>query len=161
VSGAAEALFLRQFSADIRLLTQCSAQLSAGHRRDLARAGVRTITTPVAGYELAQGEIHVYLEGETGPLVFDVIYPALGTRPRNELATLLGIPSAADGKVVANAPFGTRVAGVYCAGDLVEGLDQIVVALGQGAVAATRAHNWLREQEALTTEAVFHTHVEE
>ena len=92
--------------------------------------------------------------------MFDVLYPALGTRPRNELATLLGIPIAADGKVVADAPFGTCVAGLYCAGDIVEGLDQIVVAFGQGAVAATRAHNWLRAQDAQTAEAVLDEHFE-
>jgi thioredoxin reductase (NADPH) len=36
----------------------------------------------------------------------------------------------------------------------VEGLDQISVALGQGAIAATRAHNWLRDQDGQTVEAV-------
>jgi len=29
----------------------------------------------------------------------------------------------------------------------VAGLDQISVAIGQGAMAATRLHNWLREQD--------------
>ena len=36
--------------------------------------------------------------------------------------------------------------GFFGAGDLVQGLDQISVAMGHGALAATRAHNWLREQ---------------
>ena len=39
------------------------------------------------------------------------------------------------------------------AGDVVQGLDQISVAMGQGALAATRAHNWLREQDRHTLQA--------
>lgn len=35
---------------------------------------------------------------------------------------------------------------ILAAGDVVEGLSQISVAMGHGAVAATRAHNWLRQQ---------------
>lgn len=48
-------------------------------------------------------------------------------------------------------PFGAfsdgLLSGVYAAGDLIEGLDQISVATGQGAMAATRLHNRLREQD--------------
>ena len=154
VSGAAEALFLRQFSTDIRLLTQFSAELTEEQRRDLETAGIETITDPIAGYEVVEASIEVRLEGAAKPLAFDVIYPALGVRPRNALAESLGVQLVDDGKVAASAPFGTAVEGVYCAGDLVEGLDQISVAMGQGAVAATRAHNWLRECEGQTAEAV-------
>jgi thioredoxin reductase (NADPH) len=154
VSGASEALFLRQFSSRVHLLTQCSAELTDQQRDDLAQAGIRTVTDPVAGYELAGKKMRLRFKGGHPPLVFDVIYAALGTRPRHALAVSLGIPLTNDGKVSAHAPFGTNVEGVFCAGDLVEGLDQISVAMGQGAVAATRAHNWLRAQEAQTAEAV-------
>ena len=154
VSGASEALFLRQYSPDVRLLTQCSAELTAEQRRDLELAGIRTITDPIEDYELTESGMNVHLEGVSRTLAFDVLYPALGVRPRNQLAASLGIPLAADGKVAAGAPFGTEVAGVYCAGDLVEGLDQISVAMGQGAVAATRAHNGLRTQDGDTARAV-------
>jgi thioredoxin reductase (NADPH) len=154
VSGASEALFLRQFSPDVHLLTQCSAELTAEQRRDLEIAGIRTITDPIADYILTGSGMEVYLERRSEPLVFDVLYPALGVRPRNRLAESLGIPLGDDGKVAASAPFGTEVAGVYCAGDLVEGLDQISVAMGQGAVAATRAHNWLRTLDGDTARAV-------
>ena len=154
VSGAAEALFLRQFSKDVHLLTQSSAELTRDQRRDLVRTGIQTITDPIAGYELAGNRMLVRLAGKPEPLEFDVVYPALGTRPRNALAKMLGIPIAADGKVAPDAMLGTPSPGVFCTGDLIEGLDQISVAMGQGAVAATRAHNWLREQDGQTTDAV-------
>lgn len=154
VSGAAEALFLRQFSPNVRLLTQCSAELTDRQRRELARAGIRTITEPIEAYELVPDGMEVRLAGDDVPLAFDVLYAALGVRPRNALARMLGIAIADDGKVAPDAPFGTACPGAYCAGDLVEGLDQISVAMGQGAVAATRAHNWLREQDGDTADAV-------
>jgi len=103
----------------------------------------------------------VRLQGKSEPLEFDVVYPALGTRPRTALAKMLGITVSADGKVAPDAALGTPCPGVFGAGDLVEGLDQISVAVGQGAIAATRAHNWLREQDGQTTEAVIeesHSH---
>ena len=90
-------------------------------------------------------EVHVQDRAE--PLVFDVVYPAFGTRQRTELAVSLGLDVDDAGAVDARAPYGTSVAGLYCAGDIVDGLDQISVASGQGAMAATRLHNWLRERE--------------
>ena len=37
----------------------------------------------------------------------------------------------------------TNLPGVWTAGDVVAGLDQISVAMGHAAVAATAVHNWL------------------
>ena len=42
----------------------------------------------------------------------------------------------------------TSVAGLYAVGDVVEGLDQISVATGQAAVAATAIHNLLRDRDS-------------
>jgi thioredoxin reductase (NADPH) len=157
VSGAAEALFLRQYSTDVTLLPQHTAELTDEERQDLASAGIRTLETPVASYEPVKGAMRLLLEGESKPHEFGVLYAALGTRPRNRLAKSLGLPVDDDGKVGGDAPFGTDVEGLFCAGDLVHGLDQISVAMGQGAIAATRAHNWLREQDGHTVEAVLDT----
>jgi thioredoxin reductase (NADPH) len=41
----------------------------------------------------------------------------------------------------------TPVRGLFAAGDVVEGLDQISVAAGQAAVAATALHNLLRQRD--------------
>ena len=143
-SGAAESLFLRQFTDDLTLLTHRRAELAEGERRDLEAAGVEIVTEPVEKYELDGRGMRVRVEGRGEPLDFDALYPALGSRPRNALAKSLGIAVKEGGEVAADAPMGTTVPGVYCAGDLVDGLDQISVAMGQGALAATRAHNWLR-----------------
>lgn len=145
--GAGEALCLRQYSADITLIPNNFAELD---RRELAKmreAGIKVIEQPMDRLHPLDDRMDVYLCGEGKPLSFDVIYPALGVTPRSELAQALGIQISDSGEVAMTAPFGTPVEGLYAAGDIVEGLDQISVAMGHGAVAATKAHNWLRERE--------------
>lgn len=154
VSGAGEALFLRQFSDRITLLPKDEAELTPRERSDLASAGINTVVTPIAHYRPTPEGMQVHLEGLSDPLTFDVLYPALGVTPRSELVAMLGLERNTGGKAQPEAPFGTTIAGLYCAGDVVEGLDQISVAMGHGAIAATKAHNWLRDRDGETTAAV-------
>ena len=154
VSGAAEALFLRRYSSDVTLLPWQSAELTKEEREDLAREGVSTIADPGTRYEPTETKMRLYVRGRADALAFDIVIPALGSRPRNALAAALGLQVNEAGKVPADSPLGTSVAGLYCVGDLVEGLDQISTAMGEGAVAATRAHAWLREQDRQTVDAV-------
>lgn len=153
--GAGEAMFLRTYSSDVTLIPRAYAELAELDRAELAKAGVRVVERSVAHFEPGETEMRVHLQGGglqdgEAPLVFDVVYPALGCRQRTELAQALGLPVDEVGAVDSRAPYGTTVAGLYCVGDIVDGLDQISVAIGHGAIAATRAHNYLRarEQEA-------------
>lgn len=153
-SGAAEALFLRGFSENVVLLPRRDVELTPEERRDLAAAGVQTIMQPVESYSPQHDAMLVKLAGVEAPLRLDVLYPALGCRPRSTLAAQMDLPLSPIGKLNDQAPFGTDVPGLFGAGDIVEGLDQITVAMGHGAIAATRAHNWLREQDGHTLPAV-------
>lgn len=155
ISGAGEALFLRQFSDDITLLPKCEPDLTPAERTDLMAAGIKTITQPITRYCPTPNSFKIFVEGNDTPLEFDVVYPALGVRPRNALADNLGLAINDNGKVDEGSIFQTPIKGLYCVGDLVEGLDQISVAMGHGAIAATKAHNWLREQDGQTVKAVF------
>lgn len=74
---------------------------------------------------------------------FDVLYPALGLRHASELATAIGAQAHADGQLVVSDHYETTVKGLYAAGDVALGLNQINVAAGQAAVAATAIHNAL------------------
>ena len=154
MSGAGEALFLRQFSDNVTLLPKDEAELTPEERADLAAAGVHTIVAPITRYAPQTDSMQIYVEGQAAPLSFDVLNPALGVTPRNELAAGLSLTLNDCGKADAASPFGTNIPGLFCAGDVVEGLDQITVAIGHGAVAATKAHNWLRDQHGETVEAV-------
>ena len=74
---------------------------------------------------------------------FDSIYVALGLRARSALAVALGAEHDADGALTVDAHQQTTVPGLYAAGDVVQGLAQISVAMGQAAIAATAIHNGL------------------
>ena len=145
--GAAEALFLRRFSSDVTLVPLNFAELDRGELAAMREVGITVVEHPVARLAALPHRMEVYLEGNAQPLSFDVVYPALGVTPRTELAAALGLSFCPSGELEMSAPFGTTVEGLYAAGDVVEGLDQISVAMGHGAVAATKAHNWLRERD--------------
>jgi thioredoxin reductase (NADPH) len=151
--GAAEALFLRQYSPDITLMPLSHPALSEEQASELARAGIVVKTGALHALNPGPDGMEVHLEGEAAPLLFGVIYPALGSRPRAELAVRIGIELEAEGCVPVRSIRGRCVPGVFAAGDVVEGLDQISVAMGHGALAATSAHNWLREQDRQTLQA--------
>jgi thioredoxin reductase (NADPH) len=146
--GAKEALFLRRYSSDITLIPRAFDELDSQERRELEQAGITTVEHALDHFELNDDTMLVYLQGQGKPLVFDVVYPALGTRQRTQLAQSLGIVLNDQGAVDARSPYGTTVAGLYCIGDIVDGLDQISVAMGHGAIAATKAHNYLRTMES-------------
>jgi len=146
--GAKEALFLRGYSENLTLVPRAFAELQADERAELERAGITVIEQAVERFEPAEHVMRVHVEGRSEPLEFDVVYPALGTRQRTDLARSLGVPLDGNGAVDARSPYGTAVAGLYCVGDIVDGLDQISVAMGHGAIAATKAHNYLRSMEA-------------
>ena len=72
---------------------------------------------------------------------FDVLYSALGLKLRSELAIALGRGARRTRRALVDDHNRTTVKGLYAAGGVVRGLDQIVVAMGHAAVAATDIHN--------------------
>jgi thioredoxin reductase (NADPH) len=101
---------------------------------------VRIEERPVAALELREERIAALrIGGEERR--FDILYSALGLRYRTELAAALGAEMDAKGALVVDAGMMTSIPGLYAAGDIVAGLDQIVVGMGHAAIAATRIHN--------------------
>jgi thioredoxin reductase (NADPH) len=67
----------------------------------------------------------------------------LGCHPQTDLIAGLK-PNVDDrGALVVNAHQQTSIQGLYAAGDIVRGLNQIIVAAAEGAIAATNIHNRL------------------
>lgn len=157
VSGAAEALFLKTFSDNVTLLPRRDVDLTEAECAELEAAGVTVLSDPVVRFEPTADTMAVHLARHREPFIFDVLYPALGTRPRSRLAQQLGLGLDPEGYAPADAPSVTEVPGLYCAGDVVDGLDQIGVAMGHGAVAATKAHNWLRQRDGESIQAVLNS----
>ena len=81
---------------------------------------------------------------------FDLVYSALGTSANAELARALDARIGEDGRLFVDQHQATSVKGLYAAGDVVRGLNQIAVASAEAAVAATAIHNALREADGWT-----------
>jgi thioredoxin reductase (NADPH) len=145
--GAAEAMFLRQYSSEVTLIPKWQVALTDAQRGELATSGVDVLEGRVLRLETTEEAMFVAIEGEAKPRRFDTLYPAFGSTPRSELAAMLGPLTDPKGCIPFSAFSDGLLPGVYAAGDVIEGLDQISVAMGQGAMAATRLHNWLREQD--------------
>ena len=145
--GAAEAMFLRQYSRDVTLIPKWQVALTDRQRSELEASGVDVLEGRVLRLDATEEAMFVTIEGETEPRRFDTLYPAFGSTPRSELAAMLGPLTDPNGCIPFGAFSDGLLPGVYAAGDVIEGLDQISVAIGQAVMAATRLHNWLREQD--------------
>ncbi|MBL8257960.1 MAG: NAD(P)/FAD-dependent oxidoreductase [Pseudoxanthomonas mexicana] len=147
--GVSEALFLRSFSSKVTLLAQSSVELDATTRQALARAGIAWAPSPVAHLDFSDSQVTATLQ-DSSVLRFDTLYPALGSDPNHALARSLGVELSEAGCIVVDRHQRTSMAGVYAIGDIVAALDQISVAMGHAAVAATSLHNDLREADGQT-----------
>ena len=146
--GRAEAIFLRSYTPDLTLVAPDGPhELDAADRKLLAEAGVDLVDVPIDAIEPGGDQIAVVLAGHR--LSFDSIYPALGSDTHTQLAELLGAAQAGDACIRVDSHQRTSVPGLYAAGDVVLGLDQISHAMGEGGVASTTIRNDLAERQRL------------
>jgi thioredoxin reductase (NADPH) len=149
--GPAEAFFLRSYTADVTLVAPDKAlDLSPEDRDKLRAAGIDTVDGPARAVAITGNCIVV--ETAEGTYSFDSIYPALGSDTHTQLAEMAGAKLAGDSCIVTDNHQRSSVAGLYAAGDVVHGLDQISHAMGEGGVAATTIRNDLSAQKPLWRE---------
>ncbi len=140
--GLGEASFLaRTYSRDVTLLTLGEPMvLDEEARGTLRRHGIKVVTEPIEALAIEGARIAAVRAGGIEHR-FDTLYSALGLRVRNGLALALGAEQDEGGALVVDSHNRTGVPGLYAAGDLVRGLNQVVVAMGHAAIAATAIHN--------------------
>lgn len=140
--GQREAEFLLTYSERVTLI-HIADKLDRATTQRLHQRGIRTLEAKIDSLRIESGELQILREGRP-PEKFDVWYSALGCLPQNRLAIELGAELDDKGTLVVNAHQETSVPGLYAAGDVVQGLNQIVVAAAEAAIAATDIHNKLR-----------------
>lgn len=74
---------------------------------------------------------------------FDAVFAALGCKVRSQLALAVGARCREEGYVTVDEHQRTSVDGMYAIGDVVKALNQIAVAFGQAAIAASHVHREL------------------
>jgi thioredoxin reductase (NADPH) len=146
--GTREALFVRGFTADLTLISpHGDHDLDAKCLAQLDEAGIARAAGPCGGWAI-EGD-RIALDTADERLAFDSVYPALGSHVRSELAELAGAQTAEDHHIVVDDHLETTVPGLFAAGDVVIGLDQISHAMGQAGVAATTIRNHLANERPL------------
>lgn len=155
-----EALFMRTYTPHVTLLTLGEPMdLATEMQAALDRAGVSVEEEPAAGVTIADGRItHVVLRSGR-ERAFDTLYSALGTLARSSLAAEIGATMDECGRLIVDGHQRASVPGVFAAGDVVSTLNQISVAMGEAAKAATAIHNDLRRQEGMTAETLVRAHI--
>jgi thioredoxin reductase (NADPH) len=139
-----EATLLRSYTADLTVLSlRRPLETSAEERAELLSIGIELVDEPVAELVDDSEGMSVRLAQSSRILRFDTIYTALGLRGRSELAVRLGAEQDEDGMLIVDDHQRTSVPGVYAVGDVVKGLTQIGVAMGQAAVAASTINSSL------------------
>ncbi|OGN44096.1 MAG: pyridine nucleotide-disulfide oxidoreductase [Caulobacterales bacterium RIFCSPHIGHO2_01_FULL_70_19] len=146
-TGVREAAFLRTYSDRVTLIHVGPAgDLTANGELD--RLGIELIRAPIDNVRLEGDRVTALSWGGTSR-AFDLVYSALGTSPNAQLARAVGAAVGDDGRLVVDAHQRTSVAGLYAAGDVVRGLNQIAVATAEAAIGATAIHNDLRHADGL------------
>ena len=115
--------------------------LEGEERERLERQGVKIVEEPIAALDVRDGRIAALRTGGGRELRFEVLYSALGLRYRTDLGRALGAACDDAGSLLVDAHNQTSVKGLHAIGDAARGLDQVVVAMGHAAVAATYIHN--------------------
>ena len=146
--GMREALFLRGYTRDLTLVApHGSLELDPKCHDALERAGVVRADGPCGGWAI-EGD-RLAFDTASGRMAFDSVYPAMGSFIRSELAVAAGARASEDGCLEVDDHQRTTVPGLFAAGDVVKGLDQISHAMGEAGVAAVTIRNLLDERRPL------------
>jgi thioredoxin reductase (NADPH) len=146
--GMREAVFLRGYTADLTLVApEAEHSLDASCQAALDDAGIARIDGPCGNYAIEGDQLA--FDTARGRMRFDSVYPAMGSRIRSGLAVQAGARAADDGCLEVDDHQRTSLPGLFAAGDVAKGLDQISHAMGEAGVAATTIRNMLAEQKPL------------
>ncbi len=138
--AANEARFMRRYSPFVTLISPEGSVATT-------KQGIHVLESPMERLSLADSHLIVTLQSQATHR-FDALYIALGTTPQSSLARGLRVQLSSEGHIAVDAKYRTSIDGAYAIGDVTEGLDQIAVAMSQGAIAATAIHNGFDETPA-------------
>jgi thioredoxin reductase (NADPH) len=145
-AGVQEALYLRHFTPDLTLFMTSDAQaLAPAEHERLAQAGIRLAEGAVESIRAWDGQI-IVRHGDSDAAC-ESLYSALGLEVHSALAERVGARTDESGYVLTDRHQETDAPGLYAAGDVVLGLNQITVAAGTAAIASAAMHLALNRRD--------------
>jgi thioredoxin reductase (NADPH) len=145
--GAHVALYLRHFTPRVSVfVTDPGVTFQGDDMQRFRNAGIALHPDPVRDLRVLAGRVEVRHGVHTR--VCDSLYSALGMTVHSMLATDLGVPVDDDGYLISDRHQQTCVPGLFVAGDVARGLNQISVAVGEAAIAASAMHLQLLDAPA-------------
>ena len=135
------ALFLRTYSRRVDAIRSEPGEPSAESAALARAAGVALRDTPVR--MALSGQQCVVDFDDADSRHYDSVYPVLGGVAQSQLAAALGARLDDNRELIVDVTQQTSIDGLYAIGDIVSALNQISVAVGHAAIAATAIHNAL------------------
>lgn len=132
------ACFLRTFSPHVTIVVDDRRERAP---RRIVSQGLEVMDSP---RRIAFGRRSCRISDPHRSIHVGALYIACGADVQSSLAEALGAETDDSGALVVDKHMETRVHGLYAIGDVVNGLNQISSAAGQGAIPATAIHNRLQ-----------------
>lgn len=152
-TAVTEAMYLAELTDEVTLIHRRD-QLRAEHilQEQIMNSNVEilwdTVVLEFQGQDYLTGVVVENLKTkEISTLVVDGAFIALGSSPESALVKPLNVEMNQHGEILTDADQGTNVPGFFAAGDVVQSMKQIVVAVGQGAIAADSAYRYIRSAD--------------
>lgn len=143
-AAVSKAVFLKTYTDHVTVLAD-AAVLDQRTLAAIRARGLKVEACALGSVRLLQDRASVTLSnGAT--IAFDAIYPAMGCNVQSMLPRRLGAKCDEHGHLLVDCRQRTGIPGLYGIGDVVNEINQLAVAFGHAAIAATDVHNWLTEQ---------------
>jgi len=143
--AASDALYLSAVGARVKMVHR-SSELRSDKvlQRRLDSRGIEILLDKKISAIKGKKKVQSVLLSDGTELKCDGVFVSVGIDPSNELAQTLGAKVDRDGYIMTDATQRTDIPLVYAAGDVVQGMKQVVVACAQGAIAANSAYTDLK-----------------
>jgi thioredoxin reductase len=154
-AGAHLGRLLRQWSGDVAVLTGGAAALDAEEEAALAELGVPVVREPIERFVARDGKLTAIELSGRAPLARDALFFHVGLVPRTALASALGC-ALEDGGYVVAAPQDrqTSVDRVYAAGNCADPMQNVPLAIADGARAGVAVNVRLVEEGSFSRQPV-------
>jgi thioredoxin reductase (NADPH) len=152
-SAAEHALHLNDIGVNVKLIHRRGELRAQKYLQEkLKEEGIpilwNTILKEIKGNMFVESVVlHNNKTKQEQELKVNGIFIAVGEVPNSQIANDLGVEIDDLNYIVADRDQQTNIPGVYTAGDITGGVNQLVVACGEGAVAAVNAYNYIKRTE--------------